>query len=74
HKIEKGEDEAVRLWKKFRQATIKHDKKEYQRMNITFDRWTGESKIAEKTQEMIEKGLEEGIFKEDEDGSIYVEF
>lgn len=73
-KIEDGDDEAVRLWKMFREATIEHNKKEYDRMDIEFDRWTGESVVADQAAEVIEEGLEKDIFKEDDDGSVYVEF
>ncbi|QGA80868.1 arginine--tRNA ligase [Candidatus Nanohalobium constans] len=73
-KIEEGDEEAVRLWEMFREATIEHNEKEYDRMGIEFDRVTGESVVADEAQEVIENGLEKGIFEEDYDGSIYVDF
>jgi arginyl-tRNA synthetase len=73
-KIEEGDEEAVRIWKMFREATIDYSQKEYGRMNIEFDRITGESVVADKAQEIVEEGLEKGIFEEDEDGSVYVDF
>jgi len=73
-KIEEGHKEAVELWEMFREATIEHNEKEYERMGIEFDRVTGESVVAEEAQEIIEEGLEKGIFKEDEDRSVYVDF
>ncbi|MFB6203795.1 MAG: arginine--tRNA ligase [Candidatus Nanohaloarchaea archaeon] len=73
-KIEDGDEEAVRLWKKFREATIEHNEKEYDRMDIHFDRVTGESVVADEAQEIIEEGIEKDIFKEDDDGSVYVDF
>lgn len=73
-KIEEGDDEAKKLWNMFREATIKHNKKEYSRMNIDFDRVTGESVVAEEAEEIIEEGLNKNIFEKDEDGSVYVEF
>ncbi len=73
-KIEEGDDEAVRLWEMFREATIRHNEKEYERMGIEFDRVTGESVVADEAQEIIDEGLEKGIFKEDDDGSVYVDF
>lgn len=73
-KIEEGDEEAVELWESFRKATIEYNEQEYERMGIEFDRVTGESVVAEMAEEMIEEGLEKGIFEEDEDGSIYVEF
>ena len=73
-KIEDGDEEAVKLWKMFREATIEYNKKDYERMDIAFDRWTGESVVAEDAEEIIEEGLEKGIFEEDEDRSVFVEF
>lgn len=73
-KIEEGDKEAVELWEMFREATIAHNEEEYKRMGISFDRVTGESVIAEEAQEIIEEGLKKGIFQEDEDGSVFVEF
>ena len=73
-KIEEGDEEAVELWEMFREATIEHNEKEYERMGISFDRVTGESVVAEDASEIIEEGLEKGIFKEDDDGSVYVDF
>jgi len=73
-KIEEGDEEAKKLWNMFREATIKHNEKEYSRMNIDFDRVTGESVVAEEAEEIIEEGLNKNIFEKDEDGSVYVEF
>lgn len=73
-KIEEGDEEAVELWEMFREATIEYNEEEYERMGIEFDRVTGESVVAEMAEEMIEEGLEKGIFERDEDGSVYVEF
>jgi len=73
-KIEEGDEEAVELWEMFREATIAHNEEEYERMGISFDRVTGESVVAEEAQEIIEEGIEKGIFQEDEDGSVFVEF
>ncbi|PSH01648.1 MAG: arginine--tRNA ligase [Nanohaloarchaea archaeon SW_10_44_10] len=73
-RIEEGDEEAVKLWEKFREATIEYNEPIYDRMMINFDRVTGESEVAEQGEEIVEEGLEKGIFEEDEDGSIYVDF
>lgn len=73
-KIEQGDEEARELWKMFREATIEHNEEEYERMGISFDRYTGESVVAEDAEQYIQEGLELGIFEEDEDGSVFVEF
>lgn len=73
-KIEDGHEEARELWEMFREATIEHNKKDYSRMDISFDRWTGESVVAEDAEEIIEGGIEKSIFQKDDDGSVYVDF
>lgn len=73
-KIEEGDSEARELWEMFRDATIQYHERDYERMNIEFDRWTGESTVIEPANEMVDEGLEKGVYIEDDDGSIYVEF
>ncbi len=73
-KVEEGDEEARKLWKMFRDASIEFHKEEYRRMGIAFDRWTGESTVLEETESIIQEGVEKGIIKEDEDGSLYMEF
>lgn len=73
-KIEEGDDEAVRLWKKFREATLEYHKDEYKRLGIKFDRITGESTVYEKARELVEQWVEEGKLERDEDGSVFYEF
>ena len=73
-KIEEGDNEAVRLWEKFREATLEYHKNEYDRLNIKFDRITGESKVYEKSRELVESWVEEERIEPDEDGSVFYEF
>ncbi len=74
NRIENKEEEAYRLWKLFREASIDYHKNDYNRMGISFDRWTGESKILEETKEVLEEGLNKGIINKDPDGSLFVDF
>lgn len=73
-KIEEKDDEAVELWEKFREATLEYHKDEYERLDIHFDRITGESKVYEKSKQMVESWIEEGKLEPDEDGSVFYEF
>lgn len=73
-RIEAGDDEAVELWERFRQASLDHHRQDYERMRVEFDRVTGESTVVDGAEELLERGLEEGVFQEDEDGSLYVAF
>ncbi|MFB6158820.1 MAG: arginine--tRNA ligase [Candidatus Nanohalobium sp.] len=73
-KIEEGDDEAVRLWEKFREATLEYHKDEYSRLGIEFDRITGESKVYEDARQLVREWVEEGRIEVDEDGSVFYEF
>ncbi len=73
-KIEKGDEEAKKLWKKFRDASVEYHKKDYKRMNIEFDRWTGESLMVERGREIIQEALENNTLEKDSDGSVFTEF
>lgn len=72
-KIEDGDREARALWEKFREASIKHHKKDYRRMDIEFDRWTGESTVVEESRELVERKIEENKLTTDNDGSVFIE-
>ncbi|MDY6771313.1 MAG: arginine--tRNA ligase [Candidatus Nanohaloarchaea archaeon] len=73
-KIEDGDEEAVELWERFRDASIEYHKKDYRRMGIDFDRWTGESTVVEPARELIEQWLDAGKLERDDDGSVFIEF
>ncbi|MFP4038814.1 MAG: arginine--tRNA ligase [Candidatus Nanohaloarchaea archaeon] len=73
-KIENRDEEAVRLWKKFREATLEYHKEEYERLDIHFDRITGESKVYKQSKELVNDWVEEGKIERDEDGSVFYEF
>ena len=73
-KIEHGDDEAVRLWRMFREASIQYHEKEFERMGVEFDRTTGESKVQEPAKQMVKSWISEGYLSRDEDGSVFYEF
>ncbi|MDY6769104.1 MAG: arginine--tRNA ligase [Candidatus Nanohaloarchaea archaeon] len=73
-RIEEGDDEAVELWEMFREASIEHHRKDYERMGIRFDRITGESTVVGEAEDLLEEGVEDGAVEEDEDGSLYIAF
>lgn len=73
-KIEEGDQEAVRLWKKFREATLEYHKEEYDRLGVKFDRITGESTVYEEAQRLIENWVKDGKLDRDEDGSVFYDF
>ncbi|MDY6761856.1 MAG: arginine--tRNA ligase, partial [Candidatus Nanohaloarchaea archaeon] len=73
-KIEEGDEEAVELWEKFREASIEYQKEEYERLGVEFDRISGESTVMEESRQLILELVEEGVLDRDEDGSVFYEF
>ncbi|MFB6265973.1 MAG: arginine--tRNA ligase, partial [Candidatus Nanohaloarchaea archaeon] len=73
-KIEAGNEEARSLWERFREESIAYHRKDYERMGVHFDRFTGESQYVEKAKEVLEEGLEKGVFERETDGSVSIEF
>ncbi len=73
-RIEDGDETAVELWERFRDASIAYHEADYERMGVRFDRWTGESTVVDRTGDVLQDGVEQGVIEEDDDGSLYVEF
>lgn len=73
-KIEQGDKEARKLWNMFRDASIQHHKKDYERMGVHFDRWTGESTVVEESKRVLQIGVDNGVIQEDDDGSLFIKF
>lgn len=73
-KIEEGDEEATELWEKFREATLNYHEDEYSRLDIHFDRVTGESKVFKESRDLIEGLVEKGELERDPDGSVFYEF
>ncbi|MFB6294271.1 MAG: arginine--tRNA ligase, partial [Candidatus Nanohaloarchaea archaeon] len=74
NRIEEGDDEAVELWELFRDASLAHHKQDYNRMDIEFDRVTGESTVVDDARALVEEHLENGDLERDEDGSVFMAF
>ncbi|MDY6768902.1 MAG: arginine--tRNA ligase, partial [Candidatus Nanohaloarchaea archaeon] len=74
NRIEEGDDEAVELWELFRDASLDHHNQDYNRMDIEFDRVTGESTVVDDARALVEEHLENGDLERDEDGSVFMAF
>ncbi|KAK4048753.1 arginyl-tRNA synthetase [Microbotryomycetes sp. JL201] len=71
--MEKGEENALALWRKFRDLSIAKYKETYARLNIYFDIYSGESQVGQESQtSALEKLQESGIVK-DSDGTLIVD-
>lgn len=68
-KLEEKDKEFEKLWKEFRNLSIKEFEKIYDVLNIKFDHYTLESNFVQKAKEIIEDGLGDGRVKETETGT-----
>ncbi|KAH9906427.1 arginyl-tRNA synthetase [Xylariomycetidae sp. FL2044] len=69
-----GDEEALALWKRFRELSIAKYKETYARLNIRFDEYSGESQVSEDAMnQAAQKMLEMGIAQED-NGALLVDF
>jgi arginyl-tRNA synthetase len=66
-RMEDGGEEALALWKRFRDVSIEHYIKLYARLNISFDEYSGESQVNPETMDEVEGLLNSKcIFEESE--------
>lgn len=70
---EQGDEEVRKLWQTMNDWAISGIKQTYKRTGVSFDKLYYESDTYLKGKEEILKGLEEGIFYREEDGSVWVD-
>lgn len=70
---EQGEPETVALWEKMNAWVYSGFDFTYNRMGVGFDKLYYESNTYKSGKEIAQKGLEQGIFFQKEDGSIWVD-
>ncbi|KKL08721.1 hypothetical protein LCGC14_2573030, partial [marine sediment metagenome] len=71
YRLENNDDEAYRLWEKFRALSIKEFKKIYTRLGVEFDNYTGESFYSSMLEKTISNLISAGITEESE-GALVV--
>ncbi len=71
--IEDGDSEALRLFEYFKSITLKEVDRIYERLNITFDSYAGESFYNDKMQPVLDELSEKGLLVES-DGAKVVKF
>ena len=71
NKLEQGDPEALKLWKRFREQSIKEFNKIYYLLNIKFDVVSGESVYNKKMSETI-KSLKSKNLLEESEGALIV--
>ena len=67
--MEDGDEEALALWKRLRNVSIKHYIKLYARLNVSFDEYSGESEVSPETMVEVEDMLKSKGISEESDGS-----
>ena len=72
--MEDGDKDALALWERFRDLSISKYKQTYARLNIDFDEYAGESKVAPEAIAEVSKELAETKVSEESEGAIIVDF
>jgi arginyl-tRNA synthetase len=70
---EANEKEVVDLWKLMNGWVYDGFKKTYSRLRIKFDKWYYESDTFHLGKEVVEEGLQTGVFFKKEDGSVWAD-
>lgn len=69
-KWEDGDSETIKLWETMNQWTLDGIQETYRKTDISFDKFYFESETYLSGKDIVQKGLEDGHFYKDEDGSI----
>ncbi|MFA7108779.1 MAG: arginine--tRNA ligase, partial [Sphaerochaetaceae bacterium] len=72
-KWEEGDPNVLELWNKMNNWTLTGLAESYKNMGISFDKYYYESNTYKLGKERILKGLEDGVFYKEEDGSIWID-
>ena len=72
-KLEDGDQKALALWKRFRDASIEYYVQLYTSMNIAFTECSGESQVNPKTMDEVEELLKAKGISEESDGAWIVD-
>ncbi|KIY01981.1 uncharacterized protein Z520_02119 [Fonsecaea multimorphosa CBS 102226] len=64
-KLEDGDEDALALWRRFREVCIARYAELYARLGVSFDDYSGESDVSHETIEEVENALKEkGVYRE----------
>ncbi|KAI9055424.1 hypothetical protein LZ554_000378 [Drepanopeziza brunnea f. sp. 'monogermtubi'] len=69
-----NDEEAIKLWKHFRELSIKRYMQTYARLNIHFDDYSGESQVKQEMMDFAAKKMEEMGVSEVSEGAVIVDF
>ncbi|KAJ3822961.1 hypothetical protein F5880DRAFT_1483163 [Lentinula raphanica] len=71
-RMEDGEEDALKNWREWRELSVKKYEAEYDRLNVRFDLYTGESKVGQESIDGAIKRLDEMGLIEDHEGAKLV--
>jgi len=71
-RLEKGDPEAMELWRKFRDLSLRKFEKIYERLGVQFDHYTGESFYNDKWEDALQKVEDTGMLTAGDDGARMV--
>jgi len=69
-KMEKGDEEALSVWKWFKDISMKEFDRVYQLLDVTFDSWQGESFYMDKVPALVRELKQKGLLEESEGANI----
>ncbi len=69
-KMQNGDEEALSLWKWFKEISLREFERIYKRLEVTFDSYDGESFFNDKMMPVVEEIREKGILKESQGAQI----
>lgn len=72
--MEDGDEEALALWRRFRDLSIEKYKQTYARLNIDFDVYSGESQIKPESLKAAYEAMEKAGVSEESEGAVIVNF
>uniref|UniRef100_A0A8C2FA04 Probable arginine--tRNA ligase, mitochondrial n=1 Tax=Cyprinus carpio TaxID=7962 RepID=A0A8C2FA04_CYPCA len=72
-RLERGEDQALALWRQFREITVDEYKRIYQRLGVHFDHYSGEAFHQHQTQNVLDELMTRGLLKTTEKGTAVVD-
>ncbi len=70
---EAGDEEIIQLWEQMNTWTIDGINETYEKTGISFDDVYYESKTYKKGKSEVLKGLEDGVFYKDEEGTVWID-
>jgi len=72
-RMEDGDEDALKNWRVWRKMSVKKYEQEYERLNVKFDVYTGESNVGKESMDKALTQLEEMGLISDSDGAKLVE-